>query len=522
MGSRQAPLNAAPGPAAPAAPVGSGQRVSGVLLHPTCLPGPHGIGAIGGAARAFAHRLAALGQRLWQMRPLGPTSIGDSPYQSFSSFAGNPQLICLEDLVGLGLLRRHELRGRGMRGRRLVDYGAVLAMRRDIFELLHRNFQQRASGPLIRAFRSFRREHRDWLEDYALFAALKQAHAGLEWQRWPRPYAAREPDALAAARRLFAAEIESTCLRQFLFYRQWAELRAHCAGLGIELIGDLPIFVALDSVDVWVQPELFQLDASGRPLAVAGVPPDYFSETGQLWGNPLYRWEVMERDDFAWWRRRLGAALNLVDRVRIDHFRGFESYWSIQSGSATAETGCWLPGPGDKLFAAFRRQFATPPIIAEDLGIITDAVNALRLRAGFPGMKVLQFCLENGAPEGADDPANFPLDSVCYTATHDNDTSLGWLRAKDRPARKRILTYLRSDSRRFHWDMIRACLQAPSRTAIVPLQDILGLDSRARFNRPGTAVGNWRWRFDNRQLDDRAIAHMRRLTETAGRAPATP
>ncbi|HEY8549233.1 MAG TPA: 4-alpha-glucanotransferase [Vicinamibacterales bacterium] len=506
-------------------------RASGVLLHPTSLPGPYGIGDLGPSAFAFLDFLTEARQTIWQVLPLGPTGYGDSPYQCFSAFAGNPLLISLERLIDLGWLEEGDVGPAFPQGP--VDYAAVIAHRRTLWPRLVERFERAAPADVRDRFERFRRESAAWLDDYALFMAVKSAHGEAAWTSWSTDIAQREPAAVARWRREMAREIRLHELTQFVFFEQWQALRAACHARGIVLMGDLPIFVAHDSADVWARRDLFKLEADGRPAVVAGVPPDYFSATGQLWGNPHYRWDALARDGYRWWIDRFRAVLALVDRVRIDHFRGFEAAWEVPGDAVTAVNGVWVKGPGAELFEAV--QAALPegplPFVAENLGVITPEVEALRERFGLPGMAILQFAFGTD-PQGPDfRPHNYPRNRVAYTGTHDNDTTVGWwtgdvghsTRSAEDLERERNYTrrYLGTDGREIHWDFIRAVLASVADTAIIPAQDLLGLGSEARMNQPGKPSGNWRWRLLPGQPDAAVAARLRDLTEVYERIPAS-
>ena len=504
-----------------------GARSSGILLHPTSLPGRFGIGEIGPEADRWLQRLAAMRQRHWQVLPLGPTGFGDSPYQTLSTFAGNPLLISFDALRDDGLVAASRLDDLPPLPGDHVAFGDVIGRRLAILHEVAAGFAARAAPDLREAFARFVDEHHGWLEDYALFVALKGRFDGRGWTDWPADVARREPGVLAAARRELATAIDHSRVGQFLFHEQWRRLRERAAALGISIIGDLPIFAAHDSADVWCRPDLFALAADGRPQVVAGVPPDYFSRTGQRWGNPLYRWEAHEAEGYAWWIARLRHAFTLVDVLRIDHFRGFAAYWEIPAADPTAEHGRWVPGPGRRLFDAAAAALGPRPIIAEDLGVITPDVDALREALGFPGMRVLQFAFGDDEP-GGELPEHYPADTVVYTGTHDNDTTLGWHRGPPGPEsgrsaadleaeRHRVRTRLSSDGTEIHWDMIALALRTPANTAIVPLQDLLGLGTEARMNVPGRPWGNWQWRFRWEQLRPEAEERLEGLTRAASR-----
>jgi 4-alpha-glucanotransferase len=499
-------------------------RAGGVLLHPTSLPGRHGIGDLGSEAHAFVEFLASTGQRWWQMLPLGPTGFGNSPYQSHSSYAGNPLLIALDNLVKRGWLTSNDCPGGPVAALDQVEFDAAAALKNGALRKAFDRFKTTGEHARLEEFIT---ANRVWLEDYAFYQAVKDEHGGLPWFEWEKELVARDPSACARWRERLADRIRFHEFVQFAFETQWQALRALCREKGVSLIGDLPIFVAHDSADVWANPDLFYLDDSGQPLVVAGVPPDYFSETGQLWGNPLYRWETHAANDYSWWVTRLGFLLGRVDLVRIDHFRGFEAYWEIPAGSKTAQSGKWVEGPGSKFFEALHRRLGSLPLIAEDLGMITPSVIALRDEFTLPGMRVLQFGFRPDA--GADKmlPHRFDHHCVVYTGTHDNDTTRGWFTSTDvattQPAeeiqaeRAFARCYLKTSGEEIHWDMIRLAYASVADTAIIPLQDVLGLDSGARMNVPGTAEGNWRWRFRSGQIDRLARERLAELTALFGR-----
>jgi len=505
-------------------------RSSGILLHPSSLPGPYGIGEIGPEAHRWLDQLAEMGQRLWQTLPLGPTGYGNSPYQSLSSFAGNPLLISLDMLRNDGVLLPQDLTMMPTFPEDRVEFGSVIEVRSAFLKLAARRFldQCRCSPLLRRAFDVYCDRETAWLDDFALFIALKQEQGQRSWAQWPRGLALRDPQSLAEARARCADEIEEVKVLQFFFHRQWQRLRLRARELDITLIGDIPIFAAHDSADVWANPGLFQLDEQGQPKVVAGVPPDYFSATGQRWGNPLYQWSAHQADGFAWWKTRMRRVFELVDVVRIDHFRGFAAYWEIPVVEPTAINGMWVEAPGDELFAALKDELGDVPVIAEDLGIITPDVVALRERHGFPGMKVMQFAF--GADTLAEEyvPENYPDDCVAYTGTHDNDTVLGLFRseagedstrtAEDVEAERRtILEYTGTDGSELNWDYITRVWQSDARLAVAPLQDVLGLGSEARMNAPGQLGDFWTWRFTWDQLHPDFVQRLREITKGSGR-----
>lgn len=502
-------------------------RASGILLHPTSLPGRFGIGDLGDEAYAFADFLAASRQSLWQVLPLGPTGYGDSPYQCFSAFAGNPLLISPQRLVRAGLLSEQDISQAPQFPEERVDFGRVIEYKRTLFEKAFRNFNR--SGESVQSrFVAFCREAESWLEDYALFRALKSSHGGVAWTDWEPRFAMRDQAALDEARQTLAHRIELEKLLQFLFFEQWSGLKAYCHERGISIIGDAPIFVAFDSADVWTHPEMFKLDSEKRPIVVAGVPPDYFSRTGQLWGNPIYNWDRMRADGFRWWIERLRATLQTVDMLRIDHFRGFAASWEIPGGDKTAERGRWVEVPGRELFATLRDTFHELPIVAEDLGVITPDIVALRDDFGLPGMRVLQFAFR-GDSKNIDLPHNYIQNCIVYTGTHDNNTTVGWFNSEagrdstrnaEQIERERAycLKYLNTDGKEIHWDFIRAAWSSVANTAIAPLQDVLGLDGRARMNLPASQEGNWQWRFRSEALTAKVSDQLAGMTELYGRA----
>jgi len=499
-------------------------RSSGILLHPTSLPGPNGIGELGPEAYRFADFLRDSGQRIWQVLPLGPTGYGDSPYQCFSAFAGNPLLISLDVLVERGYLNLHDIDERPNFPTDNVDFGAVIAWK---LPLLRKAFQAFARNQVAEhdAFDAFCSKHSAWLEEFALFMALKQAHNNVMWTQWDRELALREPAAIERARSELRDEIECAKFIQFEFDRQWHDLKAHCAQNDIRILGDMPIYVALDSADVWADPGLFELDENGNPKVVAGVPPDYFSATGQLWGNPIYRWPAHAASGYAWWIARFRRGLNVLDMIRLDHFRGFEAYYEIPAGDSTAVRGKWVKGPGAPLFTALEGALGNLPIAAENLGVITPEVEALREKFGFPGMAILQFAFGHDPQAPQFKPHNYPHHLVAYTGTHDNDTVVGWWNSKAGAGSVRSLAdveketayarrYLSTDGTEINWVMIRALMSSVADTALFPMQDVLGVGSEGRMNLPGSSSGNWRWRFRAESLTPAVSERLRELAET--------
>ncbi len=491
-------------------------RAGGILLHPTSLPSSFGIGDLGPAAVAWIDWLSAAGCRLWQVLPLGPTGYGDSPYQSFSAFAGNPLLISPEGLVEWGLLTREELAPLRELPSTHVDYGWVQVEKLRLLGLAAQRFQGATGAPYRKRYEAFRERCADWLDDFALFMALKARNAGAPWTEWEPDLARRDPASLRAAQADAAEAIEAERLYQFLFYEQWSTTRDHAHSKGVTLLGDVPIFVAHDSADVWARPELFRLGEDGRPVAVAGVPPDYFSADGQLWGNPLYDWDRMASQDYAWWTRRFETVLELVDLVRLDHFRGFQAYWEVPAGADTAREGRWVEGPSAAFFERIRESLDGLPILAEDLGLISEEVHRLRDELGLPGMKVLQFAFD-GDPNHEYLPHSYPRHCAVYTGTHDNDTSTGWYERAEESQRAFCRRYLSSDGRWIAWDLLRAAWSSVAELAVAPLQDILALGSEARMNVPGRAQGNWTWRVGAAQLTETLAESMRELNYLYGR-----
>jgi len=492
-------------------------RCSGILLHPTSLPGGYGVGDLGDDAYRFVDLLVAMRQQLWQVLPLGPTAYGDSPYQCFSTFAGNPILISPDRLLAEGLLTPSDLRDQPRFPVDRVSFSEVMAYKRRLFARAADRF---AASAQRTEFEAFCHAHASWLDDFALFMALKDAQGGVKWTRWPADLVRREPAALARARRDLAEAVRMWQIIQFFFFRQWQALTAYAHAHGVRLFGDVPIFVADDSADVWAHPELFFLDKQGEPTVVAGVPPDAFSKTGQLWGNPLYRWKAMEAEGFSWWVERIRRTLALVDIVRIDHFIGFVNYWEIKAGQKTAERGRWRPGPGAKILHAFERALGGQlPVVAEDLGLVTTEVEALRNEFKLLGMKVLQFAF-GGDADNPYLPHNYAPDCVAYSGTHDNNTTVGWFQSASPSERSHVQRYLARSGEDIAYDFIRAVMESVAETVVVPLQDVLVLGSEARMNVPGRPDGNWAWRFRWEMVNDWHISRMRDLATLYGRHPA--
>lgn len=491
-------------------------RAAGILLHPTNLPGPDGMGDLGPQAFRWIDFLADAGCVWWQVLPLGPTGYGDSPYQCFSAFAGNPLLISPEALLADGLLTPADMTDCPSFPAGHVDYGQVIPWKLTLLDRAFARFQSAAASRLRQECVAFQAAQADWLQDFALFMALKDAHGGVSWDNWPMSLRRRDAQALRQARQARAEAMHRHVFRQFIFSRQWTALRAYAAEKGVRIIGDIPIFVAYDSADVWAHPGLFCLDGEGKPTVVAGVPPDYFSPTGQLWGNPLYRWDAHAADGYAWWVERLRALLQLVDMARLDHFRGFSGYWEVPAGSPTAEHGQWVAGPGMDFFRVVFLALGDLPIIAEDLGEITPDVIALRDDLGLPGMEVLQFAF-SGDPDNPFLPHNYTANCVVYTGTHDNDTTRSWYETAPEKEREFCRRYLARDRHDIAWDMIRAAWASVAGLAVAPMQDVLSLGSEARMNFPGQEAGNWAWRMSEDALSESLRVRLAELNWLYGR-----
>ena len=485
-------------------------------MHLSSLPSPHGIGAMGRAAREFVDFLAAAGQSCWQLLPICPTSYGDSPYQSFSTFAGNPYFIDLDDLADAGLLERAEYEGVDWEsGPEDVNYGALYEKR---YPILRRAAARLLAQP-PEDYGAFCGRNGDWLPDYALFMALKDAHGGAPWRDWEAPLRNRDPEAIQRAWEICAGDVAFYTALQYLFFHQWEALKGYANGRGVKIIGDLPIYVSLDSVDVWAHPELFQLDENRDPREVSGCPPDGFSAGGQLWGNPLFDWEAMAENGYAWWAGRIGYLCRVYDVLRIDHFRGFDSYYAIPFGATDARNGRWRQGPGMDLFRAVERAVGKQPIIAEDLGFLTDSVRQLLADSGFPGMKVLEFAFDSRDEDSSSYlPHTYPRHCVAYAGTHDNDTILGWMDSADPADVAYAKEYLGlNEAEGYHWGMMRALWASVADLTVVQAQDLLGLGGEARMNEPSTVGKNWRWRALPGAFDDALAARVRRAMKIYGR-----
>ena len=494
-------------------------RASGILLHPTSLPSRLGIGDLGAAAYEFVDFLADTRQQLWQVLPLGPTGHGNSPYMCYSSMAGNPLLISLEHLCEDGLLHPKDLHGLAHFPTDHIAFEAVIPAKLDRLTRAAVRFREGASEDDRAAFEAFCADSHFWLDEFAFFMALKQAFGGVSWPEWDPALAHRQPDALAEWREKLANDIFCHKFLQFEFYRQWTALKAYANERQIQIIGDIPIYVAHDSADVWAFPKNFQIDPETlAPTEMAGVPPDYFSETGQLWGNPTYNWANLQAQGFDWWIQRLRTLLTYVDLIRVDHFRGLQAYWAVPAGETTAINGEWVEAPGANLFETVRQTLGSLPILAEDLGVITPEVEALRDQFEFPGMKILHFAFgsDSGNPYL---PTNYGHNSVVYTGTHDNDTTVGWFNQISDYERERLLLYVGCLSPEgIHWTMIRLALMSVANQAILPLQDVLGYGSDCRMNIPGQSDGNWSWRYREGVLTEEVRSQLRSLTELSNRA----
>ena len=496
-------------------------RQSGILLHPTSLPGPHGSGDLGASAFHFVDWLVGAGQKLWQILPLGGIGPGNSPYMSSSAFAGNLLLIDLPELQQRGWLAAEDLLPDADFSDTRLNFSAVVPWRRARLEKAAQSFATTATDTEVADLAAFQTAHADWLNDYALFMTLADAHGWQDWCHWAAPLAQREPAALQAARQQYATQMAFWIFCQWCFFRQWHALKSYANARGVQIVGDAPIFIAYQSAEVWANPHLFELDTHGRALVVAGVPPDYFSPTGQRWGNPLYRWSAHQADGFQWWIERVRRTFEMVDIVRIDHFRGFADYWEIPAGEPTAIHGRWLTGPGAPLFDSIRAKLGDLPIIAEDLGELTPEVTVLRNQFELPGMRILHFAFGQGGPDDSRNaylPHNHDANTVVYTGTHDNNTTQGWWAEISDAQRHHVRNYLNlkdeadTDSD-INWLLIRAACASVANTAIHPLQDVLGLDARSRMNLPGVGEGYWEWRFTWGQVEP---VHAQRLAELCG------
>jgi len=495
------------------------RRGSGILLHITSLPSPHGIGDLGPGANAFIDFIAEAKQSYWQILPLNPTDVayGNSPYSSISAFAGNPLLISPEYLVREGFLVNKEAATPPGFPDGCVDYSAVIAHKERLFHLAFGRFKKMADK---KEYERYCSENSDWLDDFSLFAALKKHYKGQSWDRWPQEIRDRKPTAVTSVRRHLRDCIEKVMFLQYVFFTQWFELKECCDRHGIKVIGDIPIYVAYDSADVWANQELFKLDEMKRPAAVSGVPPDFFSKTGQIWGNPVYRWDVLQKRGYDWWVRRLGYGMRRYDFIRIDHFRGFVAYWEIPAGNKTAVHGRWINAPAEDFFHTVFKKYPRLAIIAEDLGKITPDVREVMQQFGFPGMRPILFAFGDNLPRHNCAPHNIEKNTIVYTGTHDCNTMRGWFENDAAPEdRERLFRYLGRivPAGEVHWEFVRMAMMTVANTAIIPMQDILGLDEKARMNRPNTTKGNWGWRLHPGQLTPAIAERIREMTELYGR-----
>lgn len=493
------------------------ERTSGILLHPTSLPGKYGIGSLGKEACAFIDFMEKSKQRYWQILPLGPTGYADSPYQCFSAYAGNPNLIDLELLKEEGLLQQKDLESFPRLDDGPVMFDEVQNARKPLLKKAYTTFIRHAGDTEKLKYRNFQKERFAWLNDFTLFMAIKHSLKLKPWLQWDNDIRHREPDALKRFQDELKEETGYHKFLQYQFFRQWTNIKSYAHKKKILIIGDIPLYVALDSADAWANPDLFEFDKTLKPVRVGGVPPDYFSETGQLWGNPLFRWSDKREKVFDWWKERIATNLFLFDIIRIDHFRGFAAYWAVPYGEKTAVNGRWITGPGKPFFEEMLAHFGTLPIIAEDLGVITPDVEELRDGFGFPGMKILEFAFDS---EEANDyiPYNFPRNCIVYTGTHDNDTVRGWFKEAKPADRDFLMEYLNTSGEEINWDMIRLAWSSVANTAIVPMQDLLGLDSAARMNTPGTTTANWRWRAKRSDFSGELAEKLGRMTILYGRS----
>ncbi|PLX81479.1 MAG: 4-alpha-glucanotransferase [Desulfuromonas sp.] len=490
----------------------STRRASGILLHPTSLPGDFGIGTLGRNAYRFIDQLRSAGQSVWQVLPLGPTGWGNSPYTTFSAFAGNPLMIDLPELVRVGDLTATELPATGPSHGK-VDFAMATQVLDEILPMATSRFFRQGRSKRMADYECFCQKQAFWLNDYALFRAARGHFGHQPWTEWPAALCDRKHQALHQWGTTLADTIRQEKYLQFLFFEQWMQLKGYANRQGVKLFGDMPIFVAQDSSDVWCNRELFRLDPQGNPSVVAGVPPDYFSRTGQRWGNPLYDWDAMIRNNFDWWCARIAMATDMFDLVRIDHFRGFAACWEIPAAEKTAINGRWRTVPGDRLFQALQARLGKLPLVAEDLGVITEDVIALRDRWRFPGMCILQFAFD-GRPDNPYLPHNFQPDSVVFTCTHDNNTTLAWWRGLKPQERRRVCHYFGKQRCDMPWDLIRLAAASVARLCIFPLQDVLALGGEARMNRPGVAGGNWDWQLESIDLPPEALQRLAELTHT--------
>ncbi|MEI7491029.1 MAG: 4-alpha-glucanotransferase [Bacteroidota bacterium] len=492
------------------------ERASGILLHPTSLPGKYGIGTLGKAAFDFIDFLTKAKQQYWQILPLGPTGFGDSPYQCYSAHAGNPDLIDPDLLVKYGLLTQDDLKSQPQSDDGQVLYDKVQKARLPMLEKAYHAFTANAADLDKLAYRNFLKGHASWLNDYALFRSLKEESGNSPWYTWEADLKFRNPETLKAAEIRLAEKTDFHKFLQFVFFKQWTSVKDYAKKHKIKIIGDIPLYISPDCADAWANPGVFEYDKDLNPIRVGGVPPDYFSETGQLWGNPLFNWEVMKNDNYKWWIERIKTNLSLYDVIRIDHFRGFAAYWAVPYGEATAINGAWIPGPGKDFFNALLNELGKLPIIAEDLGVMTPEVEDLRDSFGFPGMKILEFAFDS-SEENDYIPYSYNKNCIVYTGTHDNDTVVGWFNKASEADKQQVLDYINCTEKGIHWSFVRLAWASVANTAIVPMQDLLGLDSGSRMNLPGTTGGNWKWRTRLGDFSDELAESLAHLTKLYGR-----
>lgn len=491
-------------------------RSGGVLVHPTSFPSKYGMGDLGNEAKQFINFLVDTDLSIWQVLPLGPTGYGNSPYASYSAFAGNHYLISLDRLVEKGLLNAAEVEEAAVTVTNRVDYENSYSLKNGLYRLASERFYKNITADEEKELRVFEKANNFWLDDYCLFIACSKLYDRKPWNQWEPELAQRKKRAISAFKKKNSEEIQYQRWLQFEFFKQWGALKTYANEKGIRIVGDIPIFVDHNSADVWSNPKYFEVDKQGNRKLVAGVPPDYFSETGQLWGNPLYKWDLMEKDDYAWWVERFRQMFELFDAIRVDHFRGFDAYWEVEASEETAIKGNWVDGPGEKLFNAIKRELGELPIIAEDLGVMTHSVKELRDSFQFPGMKILQFAFESDSTNGFL-PHNYSRNCVVYTGTHDNDTTIGWYESAPEEEKHRAREYIRSDGSEIHWDLIRLAMLSVADQAIFPLQDFMNLNAQHRMNIPGTVNDNWIWRYTDQMLDSVDRVRIRQLVNLSNR-----
>lgn len=493
-------------------------RSSGTLVHPTSFPSKYGMGDLGPEAKIFIKFLENTGQTIWQVLPLGPTGYGNSPYASYSAFAGNHYLISPDILVEKGLLESADTASAEMPVKLAAEYEESYKVKDRLYKKAFSNFSKNKSSEDEKAYKSFRQDNAYWLDDYCLFMACSLANERQPWNLWDADLAMRKPAAIKKAQKKYSDEIELQCWLQFEFFNQWYHLKEYANGRGVRVVGDIPIFVDHNSSDVWGNPQYFEVDDAGNRMLVAGVPPDYFSETGQLWGNPLYKWSAIQKDNFSWWVERFRQMFELYDAIRVDHFRGFDEYWEVSAEEKTAINGQWIKAPGKALFNTIKDELGELPIIAEDLGVMTPAVEELRDTFNFPGMKILQFAFDSDAKNDFL-PHNYPQNCVVYTGTHDNDTTIGWYESAPEVEKHRLREYVKTDGSEVQWDLIRLGMLSVADQAIFPLQDYMNLDAVHRMNIPGTVGNNWLWRYTPEMLQNVDQGRIRKLSEMGNRLP---